>query len=352
VRIINQIFAPDLGARVENAALLAQFEPLIRTLPTSPEEQGQVWDFVKFQLVGERARRFLTPDWTALTDFAARGAAFESGAEAALDRLAAEIGPAARAAGVRFDAVLTTTATGNLMPGLSYRLAARLGDVVPSDALMVDLANVGCTGSLKALNLAGRLGPEVRHILIAAVEVPSTLADVYGPELDAWQGNCTFGDGAAALWVSDDPDLGPMALAVEDLAYRQRAETGLNLIRWAYRRYYRFALEDQRTFDQQVREHVAAALEDTEAGWRDEPRWAIHPAGLVILTRIARRLGIPTEVLQPSVAHFREFSNMSSASILHVLAAVATEAPPGAAVNMVTMGAGFNVIYGRVRRLR
>jgi alkylresorcinol/alkylpyrone synthase len=352
LRFINQIFAPDLGARVENSALLAQFEPIIHGLDASEEERGQVWDFVRFQLVGERSRRTLTADWTALTDFATRGRAFESGAEAALDRLAEEVGPAARAAGVRFDAVLTTTATGNLMPGLSYRLASRLPDLIPAEALMVDLGNVGCTGSLKALHLADRLTPAARNILVVAVEVPSTLADVYGPELDAWQGNCTFGDGAAALWVSDDADQGPGALALEQLAYRQRSDTGLNLIRWDYRRYYRFALADQRTFDQEVREHVAAALAETEAGWKDEPRWAIHPAGLVILTRIARRLGIPSEALHASVAHFREYSNMSSASIIHILAQVAAEAPVGAAVNMVTMGAGFNVIYGRVRRCR
>ena len=43
---------------------------------------------------------------------------------------------------------------------------------------------------------------------------------------------------------------------------------------------------------------------------------------------------------------------MSSASIVHVLKEIAAETPAGSAINLLTMGAGFNVIYGRVRRAR
>ena len=152
-----------------------------------------------------------------LTDFRARAALFEKGAEEALDQLAPQIAAAAGSAGVTFDAVLTTTATGNLMPGLSYRLARRLGALVRPDSMMLDLANVGCTGSSKALKLASSLQPDIRNILLLAVELPTTLQDMTGAGFDLWQGNCTFGDGAAALWISGTADQGPMALALEDL---------------------------------------------------------------------------------------------------------------------------------------
>jgi len=49
--------------------------------------------------------------------------------------------------------------------------------------------------------------------------------------------------------------------------------------------------------------------------------------------------------------HYREFSNMSSVSVLHVLKTLAETAPAGSAINLLTMGAGFDVIYGRLRRL-
>lgn len=350
MRYINAIYPADLGERWTNQRLLEAFEPIVAALPVPEEESTALRDFVRFQLVGERARRTVLRDWTALTDFRTRAEAFEAGAEEALDSLAEQLLPAAEAAGVCFDAVIATTATGNLMPGISYRLAHRLGACVRPDSMLVDLANVGCTGSLKALNLAHRLDSSFRNILVAAVELPSTLVDTSAAAFDLWQGNCTFGDGAAALWIADEPT-GERSLAVEEMRYWQRSDTGLGLIRWAYRSYYSFALGNEKTFERDVRQFVVDALNDTEEGWRDEPRWAIHPAGIALLVRISRKLGIPGDSIQPSVKHYREYSNMSSASVLHILRGVAETTPAGGAINLLSMGAGFNVLYGRVRRV-
>lgn len=352
MRFINEIFTAPVGEAWSNERLLPEYEKAIDRLEMTDEAREPLRKFVRFQLVGERSRQTMLEDWTALNGFESRAVAFERGAHQALDRLAAQIAPAAEAAGVTFDAVITTTATGNLMPGLSYRLAHRLGGLIPGDSMMVDLANVGCTGSIKALNLARGLDPSFKNVLIVAVEAPTTLLDTRGTAFDLWQGNCTFGDGAAAMWLTGDPEQGSTALALEEIRYRQRADTGLGLIRWGYRNYYTFALEDEKTFDRDVRGIVMDALAETEAGWKEEPRWAIHPAGIALLVRISRKLGIPSEAIQPSVNHYRRFSNMSSASIVQILKEVAAEAPTGAAINLLTMGAGFNVIYGRVRRAR
>lgn len=352
MRYINEMFAPKLGERWDNQRLLATFEPIIDELPMDDEARDKLRAFVRFQLVGERSRYTLISHWRDLDDFRSRASEFDRCANLAIDALAEQIAPKAEAAGVTFDALITTTATGNLMPGLSYRLAHRMGDYLRTDTMMIDLANVGCTGSSKALNLVRSLDASVKNILVVAVEIPATLVDVQGTALDLWQGNCTFGDGAAALWITSDPERGSMALALEDLHYRQRADVGLDLIRWGYRNYYTFALADEKTFEKDVRQHVIDALSETEAGWKDEPRWAIHPAGIALLVRISRKLGIPSESIQSSVAHYREHSNMSSVSVLQVLKQVAEDTPVGSAINLLTMGAGFNVVYGRVRRAR
>lgn len=357
MRYIHRIYAPPLGQEWTNQQLLEIFEPELDRLPLDPEEQERLREFLRFQLVGERSRRSLVPWDAGRTSFAGRAAAFEQGVEAALEVLAREIRTDAEAHGVVFDGIIGTTATGNLMPGLSYRLAARLGQHVREETTLLDLANVGCTGSSKALHLARGLAAENgshphRHLLVVAVEVPSTLADLRSTRPDVWQGNCTFGDGAAALWLSDDPDAGSEALALEDLRYRQWSAEGLDLIRWEYGQYYHFALRDEKTFDRDVRDYVAGALREAEADWRNEPRWAIHPAGITLLVRLSRRLGIPPEAIQPSVQHYRRHSNMSSASLMHILRDVAASTAAGEAVNLLTMGAGFNVVYGRVRRVR
>jgi predicted naringenin-chalcone synthase len=352
MRFINQLFTASLGEVWTNERTLKVYEQAFDRLPLDEKPREELREFVRYQLIGERKRRSVVPDPTKLSDFQSRASVFESGAEEALSQLAAQIAPAATAAEITFDAVLTTTSTGNLMPGLSYRLARHLGPLIQPNTLFLDLGNVGCTGSSKAINLARSLDPSFHNILVVAVELPTTLVDFKATEFDLWQGNCTFGDGAAAVWISDDMEQGPLALALEEIRYQQFAETGLHLIRWGYGDYYRFRLADHKTFEIDVKQLVAGALREAEAGWKEEPRWAIHPAGIALLMRLSRELKIPKEAITPSVAHYRENSNMSSTSVLYVLNELAATTPVGSAINVLTMGAGFNVVYGRVRRVR
>jgi alkylresorcinol/alkylpyrone synthase len=351
MHFIHQIFAAQPGERWDNQRMLAAFEPMIECLPLSPGDLMALKQFVRFQLVGKRSR-YVIKDWRTFQGFAIRAAAFEEGAAKALDLLAAQIAPAAEVAGIVFDAIISTTATGNLMPGLSYRLAKRLGGLVRRESLLLDLGNAGCAGSMKALRLASSMNGSPRQILIVAFEAPSTLVNVESTEARVWQGNCTFGDGAATLWISTERDQGPAALALEEIRSWQWAEAALDLIHWDYKDYYGFALRDEKTFDTDVSDFVAEALKEMAKTWDEESRWVIHPAGVVLLARIARRFGIPADAIGPSVDHYRTYSNMSSVSILQVLKEVMENTPEGRSVNLLSMGAGFDVLYGRVRRVR
>lgn len=351
MRFINNIYTASLGESWTNERLLPLYEQGVEQLALEDESRRSLLEFVRFQLIGERSRRSVVPDVTALLDFGTRAAAFEVGADQALDQLAEQITMTPGQDGATFDAVLTTTATGNLMPGLSYRMAHRLGPLVRPGALMLDLANAGCTGSSKILNLARSLDPGVRNILLVAVELPTTLIDMTGTDYDLWQGNCTFGDGAAALWVSADSEQGSMALALEEMGSRYFTGKGLRLIRWGYRDYYVFALADHASFDDDVRGLVMEAIGHKEAEWLQGTRWAIHPAGIALLLRLSRKLGISREAIQPSVAHYREHSNMSSVSVLHLLRELAEQTPIGSPINLLTMGAGFEIFHGRFRRV-
>jgi alkylresorcinol/alkylpyrone synthase len=349
--LINDIYTAPIGERWTNEEMLPVYDQAVERLDLDGETRGKLRNFVRSQLVGKRSRRLL-PGWAHRSTFRDRADAFEKGVESALDELAGCIAASAGAAGSSFDAVLTTTTTGNLMPGLSYRMARRLGLLMRPDTLMLDLGNVGCAGSSKALKLALSLDPAYRNVLLVAVELPSTGIDLTSATFDRWQGNCTFGDGAAAVWLSTDAERGRLALALEEIQTRHFFEKGLELIRWGYRDYYGFQLADHETFDNEVRGFVTEALALTATDWKEEPRWAIHPAGLALLLRLARKLGIPPAAIQPSVAHYREHSNMSSVSVLYILEELAGQTPVGSPVNLLTMGAGFDVIYGRVRRLR
>jgi alkylresorcinol/alkylpyrone synthase len=352
MRYINELYTAAVGQPWANERLLVAYEQAVERLPLKDDQRLALRDFVRFQLVGERSRRTVVPEWEHLGDFRSRAGAFEAGANHGLAQLAEQIAPAATSAGISFDAVLTTTSTGNLMPGLSYRLAERLGSLVRPDSMLLDLGNVGCTGSSKLLNVASSLDGRFRNILAVSLELPTTLVDLTADDFDVWQGNCTFGDGAAALWISDNVEQGSMALALEEIRYQQFSQRGLPLIRWGYRDYYGFRLADHKTFENDVKGMVGGALREAEAGWKEEPRWAIHPAGITLLMRLSRELGIPKEAIKASASHYRENSNMSSASVLFVMKQLAESTPVGSAINLLTMGAGFNVVYGRVRRVR
>ncbi len=352
MRFLHDIYTASVGQRWTNEQVLPVFEQAVERLALEEESRHKLRDYIRFQMVGQRARRTVVPDWTSLGPFRGRAAAFEKGAEEAVQVLADRVAAEVAGAGVTFDALLTTTTTGNLMPGLSYRMARRLGSMVRSDTLLLDLGNVGCTGSSKALKLACSLEPTYRNVLLLAVELPTTLVDMTGTNFDLWQGNCTFGDGAAALWLSTDPEQGRLALALEEIRTRHFAPQGLELIRWGYRDYYNFALADHETFENEVRRFVTEGLALADADWKREPRWAIHPAGIALLMRLARKLGIPSEAIQPSIAHYREHSNMSSVSVLYLLEELARQTPIGSGINLLTMGAGFDVIYGRFLRVR
>jgi alkylresorcinol/alkylpyrone synthase len=351
MRFINRIYIAEIGERWDNAHLLEAYEPHLERLVLDDVDRAKLRDYVRFQLIGERCRNLIA-GWAGLRGFASRAAAYESTAEQALDALAAAVAPVAAAAGITFDGIVSTTTTGNLMPGLSYRMACRLAGLVRTDSLMLDLGNVGCTGAIQALNFVRQLDEALRHVLVVAVEVPSTAVRMDSTSLAVWQANCTFGDGAAAVWVSTLPDVGDPALAIEEMRSWQRSDTGLDLIKWEYdENYYRFGLRDEKTFDRDVRQYVVDALQETHAAWKDEPRWAIHPAGVLLLVRISRKLGIPTEAIRASVDHYRAHSNMSSVSILQIMLEVGAHTPAGHCLNLLTMGAGFNVLYGRVRRI-
>jgi predicted naringenin-chalcone synthase len=350
-RFINAIFTVPLGRVVDNATLLSAYEARIERLGLERAADEALRRMVRFWLVGDRTRHMFVPDVDSVSDFESRARLFEAGAGVAVEALGSQVERMAEAGRITFDAVLTTTSTGNLMPGLSYRLARRLGGLVRRDSLLVDLGNVGCTGSAKALALARALDAAYRHVLVVAVELPTTLLETRTARPDVWQGNCTFGDGAVAMVVSAAPDLGDMGLALEDLRYHQQADSGFDLIHWAYGRYYTFALADEKRFDREVAQCVIDAIgADPSAAGEGEQRWAVHPAGVLLLLRLRKKLGVTVEALAPSVQHYRRYSNMSSASLPFVLADVAAGTPRGATINLLTMGAGFNVMHGRVRR--
>ncbi len=350
-RYINSIFTLETGCFNSNAELLHYYEAAIDRLSLGSEDKEKLHKAVRFFLVGQRTRR-VVDGWLDFKSFQEKACGFERGVEEAIAGLVTQISQAFADKKISFDAVITVSATGNIMPSISYRLAHHLPHLIPAHCLMVDFGHVGCTGSVKALNLAKSLTANFKNILLVTIEVPSTLANLQSEKTDVWQGNCTFGDGAAALWISSDLEQGEMALELEQIHYTQKAVDGLELIHWGYENYYTFELADETTFNRDVQAYVLEVLKHTEQTWRANKQWCIHPAGILLLLKLSKKLGLSRDAIAPSVAHYEKFSNMSSASIMYILKEIANAESANQAINLLTMGAGFNVIYGCLRKVR
>jgi predicted naringenin-chalcone synthase len=119
------------------------------------------------------------------------------------------------------------------------------------------------------------------------------------------------------------------------------------LIRWDWGTdYYRFGIGGLEQFEVQVRSEVLQAMTELQVEKDTGAAWAIHPAGILLLLSLAKKLGLARASLEPSINHFRSCSNMSSVSILHILKNIIGCAKSGQAIRWLSMGAGFHVACG------
>jgi alkylresorcinol/alkylpyrone synthase len=343
---IRSVYTPILGEQWDNQEVFARISAHLRAQENRPEaEIDHLLSLIRVFLIGSRSRYVQCPYFLDLRSFKDHAAAFAAAVAESIGALSKEV----RAAGSEaFDAVIGVSSVGQLLPGIADRLATGLETQVKSDALLLDLSNGGCTASSRALQVASTLDSRHRNILIAVVEPTSTLADPLSMDRPNWQGISTFGDGAAGIWLSTDPAGALAELGSINSSHRVDAD----LIHWDYSsNYYRFSVSDFEGFDRKVRAGILGAL--SEIDWIDtkDSLWAVHPAGMMLLLSVAKRIGLDRSRLEPSIRHFRTFSNMSSASILHILRDLLDQAQPGQPIRWLSMGAGFHVIYGSCTKL-
>jgi alkylresorcinol/alkylpyrone synthase len=155
---------------------------------------------------------------------------------------------------------------------------------------------------------------------------------------------CLFGDGAGAVVAS-----------VHAPSDRRRVRwcEGASLIEPEARDTLRFEQRDGMLRNLLARDvpsraaRYAAALLDrllpTHQLKRSDIRaWLIHPGGRDVLLALREAIGISESDLALSAAVLREYGNLSSASVLFVLAAALTSPTPGGWWWMSSFGAGFS----------
>ena len=246
-------------------------------------------------------------------------------------------------AAAEIDAVVVSTCTGYLCPGLSGHVIERLG--LRADVQAFDLVGQGCAAALPNLQLARALlaSGVSQHVLSICVEVSSAamyLDNDPGVLISA----CLFGDGAGAAVLSRQPNATGRRIEWTDsasliepaqrdaLKFEQRAGMLRNILT-------REVPALAATYAQRV---LSTVLDRRGLTQGDINAWILHAGGRDVLLALEREWGLAPADLRYSAAMLREYGNLSSAFVYFVLQAALADEASGGWWWLSSFGAGFS----------
>ena len=212
---------------------------------------------------------------------------------------------------------VVASCTGFVAPGIDQIIAAQIGLAPSVERLLIGF--MGCYAAVTALRTARHIvrSEPAARVLVLCVEL-STLHLQEVEAIEPLLAMLQFGDGAAAALVSAAPtglSLGtPFATTIADSA---------GLIRWD-------------VTDSGFAMHLSGAVPARIAGALADPAvalaatggrpidtidgWAVHAGGRSILDAVEHALMLAPEALATSRAVLADYGNMSSATLMFVLA--------------------------------
>jgi alkylresorcinol/alkylpyrone synthase len=242
----------------------------------------------------------------------------------------------------QIDAVLISTCTGYLCPGLTSYVTERLG--LRPDVLALDLVGLGCGAALPNLRVGEALlaSGRFQRVLSICVEVCSA-ALYFDNDPGVLISACLFGDGAGAAVLANSPNA----------KRRLEWKTSGSLLQPGERDLLRFEQKDGMLRNiltplvpARAAEHAGNVLRNVLAKaplHRSELRgWVLHPGGRDVLVALRQRLDLTERDTRWSESVLREFGNLSSASLFFVLEAAFADSAPSGHWWMSSFGAGFS----------
>jgi len=249
----------------------------------------------------------------------------------------------AQLASAQIDAIIISTCTGYLCPGLTSYVSESLA--LRSDVLALDLVGQGCGAALPNLRMAEALlaANRAQHVLSVSVEICSAafyLDNDPGVLISA----CLFGDGAGAAVLSNQP---------ASHARRVEWKASRSLLCPDERDLLRFEQRNgmlRNILNRQVPELAAKHVESLSTEMlqcyplkrSDVSGWILHAGGREVLAALERRLGLSERDLCWSAGVLLDFGNVSSPFVLFVLERALAQNAPGGWWWMSSFGAGFS----------
>ena len=341
----------------------------IRALGTATPQhrytQGECWEAIRtsahFAKLAPRSRAILKKVLTGKNGIVARHLALGTLEEAfdltpdVLNRRFARHAPALAAEAAKrafaasnlapeiVDAVIISTCTGYLCPGLTSYVSELIG--LRPNVFALDLVGQGCGAALPNLRAAESLllSGQAENVLCISVEVCSAafyLDDDPGVLISA----CLFGDGAGAALVSKSPPPSgrrvKWASAGSILSPKDR-----DLLRFESRSgMLRNILSP--CVPKLAARHAAAIFQEVSSAAgitrQDVAGWIFHAGGREVLTALRESFQLSEEAVQCSARILSEFGNISSPFVLFTLQEALSGQTPNGWWWMTSFGAGFS----------
>ncbi len=222
--------------------------------------------------------------------------------------------------------VITVSCTGFYAPGPDYAVVRGLG--LSPATQRYHLGFMGCYAAFPALRMARAfcLADPAAVVLVVCAEL-CTLHLSGADDPDTIVANSVFADGAAAAVVSARKVPDPGRVLELDAFETVLTPTGEQEMAWTIGD-TGFEMTLSGYVPKIIERHIGEALEPLlgtgaapgAVGIGEIEHWAIHPGGRSILDRVQRALGLPAAALEPSREVLRTYGNMSSATVLFILA--------------------------------
>ena len=231
--------------------------------------------------------------------------------------------------------VIVTSCTGLYAPGLDFDIVRHLGLSQPVERTMIGF--MGCYAAINALKSAHYIvrSEPGANVLVLNLEL-CTLHLQETENLEQLLSFLLFADGCSACLIGAEP----RGLAMDSFLAVSLPETS-GLITWKIR---------DGGFDMhlsgQVPSEIRRTLQDA-AGQVTRGRdvaevelWAVHPGGRTVLDAVEQGMALPEDALRFSRGVLARFGNMSSATVMFVLADVMAQAQAGQQGCAMSFGPG------------
>jgi alkylresorcinol/alkylpyrone synthase len=241
-------------------------------------------------------------------------------------------------------AIFFVSVTGIATPSIDARLINRMG--LRPDLKRVPIFGLGCVAGAAGIARAAdyvRAFPAEAAVLLSVELCSLTLQrqDLSIPNLIA---SGLFGDGAAAaIVVGSERDAdGPEIVATRSVFYPDServmgwdiSQSGFQIV---------LSADVPKVVEEHLRADVDAFLADRDLTRADIASWVCHPGGPKVLEAMEAALEIPREALELTWDSLARVGNLSSSSVLLVLAdTMAKRRPPAGSWGMLlALGPGF-----------